>query len=123
MARPPNLPKPAPPRSPPSLDMRVEAGGFLERRSYRRRRITDGLRLLPIFGLWLFMVPLLWPGATAQLTGLSVSMSSALIYIFAVWSTLIVICALLSIGQDRAARELVEPDTAAATPPPAPKEP
>jgi hypothetical protein len=79
-----------------SLDAPVDPDSFLEKRSYRRRRMTDALRLLPILGLWLFMVPLLWPGAAARLTGMGVSMSSALIYIFAVWTGLIVLCAALS---------------------------
>ena len=34
---------------------------FLERRSYRQRRMMDALRLLPVLGLCLCMVPLLWP--------------------------------------------------------------
>jgi hypothetical protein len=84
-----------------SLDGPVEPGSFLEKRSYRRRRKTDGLRLLPVLGLWLFMVPLLWPGASARLTGLGVPMSTALIYIFAVWFALIVLCAFLSATQNR----------------------
>ena len=98
MARPPNPFKPGvAPKD--SLDTPVKAGSFLERRSYRRRRMTDGLRLLPVFGLWLFMVPMLWPGAAASLTGSAVSMSSALIYIFAVWFALILLCGQLSVSQ------------------------
>ena len=34
---------------------------FLERQSYRRRRLSEVARLMPIFGAGLFMVPLLWP--------------------------------------------------------------
>lgn len=82
------------------IDGPIEPGSFLEKRSYRRRRLTDGLRLLPILGLWLFMVPLLWPGAAARLTDTGVSMSSALLYIFCVWCVLIALCAFLSRGQD-----------------------
>lgn len=101
MVRPVQNPKTLPPRMLPSVDTPVDAGSFLEKRSYRRRRMTDGLRLLPIFGFWLFMVPLMWPGAAARLTGTAVSMSSALIYVFAVWMILIVLCAVLSKGQGR----------------------
>ena len=36
---------------------------FLERQSYRRRRLMDVARLLPILGAALFAVPLLWPRA------------------------------------------------------------
>ena len=85
-------------------DAPIDPGRFLERRSYRRRRRLDGLRLLPILGLWLFMVPLLWPGSAARLTDTGVSMSAALLYIFLVWCTLIILCAVLSWGQQRSAK-------------------
>jgi len=64
---------------------------FLERETYRRRRIMDAARLLPILGVALFAVPLLWPRpdpATpeAETVGLSV----AVLYVFGVWALLIV---------------------------------
>ena len=63
---------------------------FLETRSYRRRRVVDGLRLLPIIGAWLFLVPILWPeGAEAP------PMSAVLLYIFSVWLGLTVLAGLL----------------------------
>ena len=34
---------------------------FLERETYRRRRIMDAARLLPLLGVALFALPLLWP--------------------------------------------------------------
>ena len=84
-----------------NVDRPVDAGSFLEKRSYRRRRMTDGLRILPVFGLWLFMVPLLWPGTVVPLADAGVPMSTALIYIFLVWTVLIVLCGLLSSVQKR----------------------
>ena len=61
---------------------------FLERRSYRRRRMMDALRLLPILGGMLFMLPLFWPNADG--TGAdAVPMSTAVIYVFVVWMLLI----------------------------------
>ena len=60
---------------------------FLERRSYRLRRMMDAVRLLPLLGLGLWMVPLLWPvpggAGTAEMP-----MSTALRYLFVVWALL-----------------------------------
>ncbi|WP_299690604.1 hypothetical protein [uncultured Tateyamaria sp.] len=63
---------------------------FLERRSYRRRRMMDAVRLLPIFAALLFMLPLFWPTAP-DTPEVPVSMSTAVIYVFLVW--LMLICA------------------------------
>jgi len=59
---------------------------FLERQSYRRRRLMDAARLLPVLGALLFAVPLIWPRAGE--TG-AVQSSDAVIYIFTVWAVLI----------------------------------
>ncbi|MEP1199873.1 hypothetical protein [Tateyamaria sp.] len=63
---------------------------FLERRSYRRRRMMDALRLLPILGVFLWMLPLFWPtpadGPTAPE---AVPLSTAATYVFVVWLALI----------------------------------
>ncbi|ETW11736.1 hypothetical protein ATO8_15853 [Roseivivax marinus] len=81
---------------------------FLERRSYRRRRVRDAARLLPVLGLLGWTVPLLWPlGAAAP------RVSSALVYLFVVWAVLVAAGAALSVllargeveeDRDRAAR-------------------
>jgi hypothetical protein len=63
---------------------------FLEPQSYRRRRLMDGARILPAFGVLLWMVPLLWPTGTSDVDS-PVSTSSAMHYIFAVWGVLICI--------------------------------
>ncbi|SEO15940.1 hypothetical protein SAMN04490248_10255 [Salinihabitans flavidus] len=65
---------------------------FLERRSYRRRRLTDMIRALPVVGALLWAVPLLWP---LEGEG-TVRTSDAIIYIFSVWAGLIVVSALLT---------------------------
>ena len=64
---------------------------FLERRSYRMRRMMDAVRLLPFLGLALWMAPLMWqtPDASADPAD-AVPMSRALIYVFGVWFFLIV---------------------------------
>ncbi|WP_050930321.1 hypothetical protein [Aestuariivita boseongensis] len=63
---------------------------FLERETYRRRRIMDAARLLPILGLALFAIPLLWPTPdTAGPETDPVPMSTAVLYIFGVWAFLI----------------------------------
>ena len=60
---------------------------FLERKGYRMRRLMDAVRLVPILGLGLWMVPLLWSHPDEP--GGSVSISAALTYLFAVWILLI----------------------------------
>lgn len=56
---------------------------FLARHSYRSRRIMDFSRLLPVIGLFLFFLPLLW--------GRHGGSSAALIFLFASWFILIVL--------------------------------
>ncbi|AXI50871.1 MULTISPECIES: hypothetical protein [Sulfitobacter] len=67
---------------------------FLERRSYRFRRMMDAVRLLPLLVLAFWMVPLLWPVQDAPV-GAAVPMSHALRYVFGVWLAGIVLCFLL----------------------------
>lgn len=65
---------------------------LLERTSYRRRRIADAGRALPFLGVLLWMLPLVWSGQDAR----GVLMSSASIYLFAVWTLLIGLGLILS---------------------------
>lgn len=58
---------------------------FLERESYRRRRLGDAVRLVPFLGFVLLLLP-----------GLLTTTNDALIYIFSIWAVLIVITAILS---------------------------
>ena len=61
---------------------------FLARAGYRRRRLADMARLLPLLGLALFLVPVL----DAE-DGLSAAM---LIYLFSAWAGLIVLSAVVA---------------------------
>ena len=61
---------------------------FLERRSYRQRRMMDALRLMPVLGLMLWMRPLFWPNGDTES---GVAYSNAMIYVFGVWTLLIVL--------------------------------
>ena len=62
---------------------------FLERQSYRRRRLADSARLLPFLGGALLVLPLLWPDTEPETGG--VPLSSAIFYIFACWIGLILV--------------------------------
>lgn len=66
---------------------------FLERQSYLRRRLIDAARVLPIFGLFLFMLPLLWPSPEADTTPFIAQKG---LYIFAVWLVLVICAAVLA---------------------------
>ena len=61
---------------------------FLARESYRRRRLGDAAKLVPIVGLILFLLPLLW--AAAARTG------SGIVYIFVIWAALIILIGFIS---------------------------
>ncbi len=77
---------------------------FLERASYRRRRLRDAARLWPVFGVILILFPLLWgqSGENARTT------SGALAYIFGVWGVLI--CGALILARVLAKPEKEERD-------------
>jgi hypothetical protein len=62
---------------------------FLERRSYRRRRLIDAARMLPVVGMLLFLAPLLW-----SVSGPGTGRGG--IYLFVAWGGLIVASALLA---------------------------
>ncbi|KIN72067.1 hypothetical protein [Sulfitobacter guttiformis] len=57
---------------------------FLERRSYRRRRMMDAVRMLPLLCtvLWL-VVPLMWP--KGEQVAEHMPLSLALWYLFVIW--------------------------------------
>ncbi len=65
---------------------------FVERRTYRRRRMIDAARLLPILWLLLFLMPLLGAGNPAD----PPATSRGLIFVFVVWAGLIVCAVVLS---------------------------
>ncbi|KUJ76184.1 hypothetical protein AVO45_12770 [Ruegeria marisrubri] len=83
---------------------------FLERQSYRRRRLADAARLLPILGAGLFAIPLLWPAEPGEAD--PVTMSSAITYVFLCWAFLIVAGAAFGVAAKRMpAREAKEPES------------
>jgi hypothetical protein len=64
---------------------------FLERRTYRLRRMMDAVKLLPLLGFALWMVPLIWPlpDPADQTSADPMPMSMALLYLFGVWVFLV----------------------------------
>ena len=80
---------------------------FLERASYRQRRLRDLARLLPVLGAILFVLPLMW-----KLDGNEgLGTSDVMVYLFAIWLGLIAASALLARairpepGEDRSTEE------------------
>ena len=67
---------------------------FLERQAYKRRRMRDLARAVPIIGAVLLSIPLLWNRAAPG--GEGATTSQALVYVFAVWVFLIGLAALIS---------------------------
>lgn len=64
---------------------------FLARAAYRRRRLRDAARLLPVFGVFLVLLPILWTPVAADR-----DTATDGIYLFAVWFLLIVVAALFA---------------------------
>jgi len=62
---------------------------FLERKSYRQRRLRDVARMMPVLGVVLWLLPLAWRGENGDT-------ATTVIYIFAVWLILIGLAALIS---------------------------
>lgn len=58
---------------------------FLARHGYRRRRIMDAARVLPVLGAFLFAVPLLWSGDD----GAGPETGTGVVYLFLIWAALI----------------------------------
>lgn len=70
---------------------------FLARQPYRRRRLRDAARLLPVLGAFLVILPAMWspPGQGLRL------LSGDVIYFFTVWFLLIAVAALFARGLTR----------------------
>lgn len=91
-------------------DPKTNATLFLERRSYRRRRLMDALRLLPIVGVLLWLFPIFWPSAKdGPEAPASISMSGAVTYVFVVWFVLILSALVLWWALSKRAGETAEP--------------
>lgn len=56
---------------------------FVERQTYRRRRLVDAGRALPVLGLVLWFLPLLWLNGAEPMRA-----SQALVYLFGIWIAL-----------------------------------
>jgi hypothetical protein len=67
---------------------------FLQRRPYRRRRRIDAARLLPVFGGFLFLLPMLWEPAEAA--GRRTAQDG--VYLFVIWVGMILVAWLLAPG-------------------------
>ena len=65
---------------------------FLERRSYRRRRMADAARVLPLLGFVLVLVPILWLPAESP----TPDTVRGGVYLFTVWFGLILVAFVLS---------------------------
>lgn len=74
---------------------RPRAPLFLARTVYRKRRLRDAARLLPLLGFFLLLVPLLWDTTPGRGAGQTV------VYIFGVWAGLIGLAAYLAPGLAR----------------------
>ena len=66
---------------------------FLARSLYRKRRLSDGAKLLPIFGAVLLLLPLLWVHQSGPERS---STATKWVYLFIVWSFLILAAACLA---------------------------
>lgn len=80
---------------------------FLARETYRRRRLIDALRFLPVVGLLLFLAPLV--GGAGYLR----STAKSGVFLFAVWFGLIVAAWGLGrlLARAPAAGDPLDPDT------------
>lgn len=83
---------------------------FLERKSYRRKRIMDGARALPLLGSVLILLPALWT------KGGEMGTAGEAVYVFALWIWLIVVAALLSRPLHAALRRASKPPVSEETP-------
>ncbi len=72
---------------------------FLAKEGYRRRRLHDAARLVPVFGLFLLLLPILW--APAETSARDTSADG--MYLFGIWAALILTAAGLAPGLRRTA--------------------
>ena len=74
---------------------------FLERRTYRRNRLQDGARLMPVLGALLFFGPVF---ILTSDTGVGGATARWLVYFLLVWLGLVGLSAGLSLALGRASR-------------------
>lgn len=63
---------------------------FLERQTYRRRRIMDAARVLPVAGFVLILLPVLWSRGDGTV------IAGEALYLFALWFVLVLAAAALA---------------------------
>lgn len=66
---------------------------FAERQTYRRHRLRDAARFLPVVGIVLVLVPLLWIGDDKE----AFRTSTAIEYLFVVWGGLVAVAFVISL--------------------------
>ena len=64
---------------------------FVQRRTYRSRRMADAARMLPILGAILFFLPLLWKDGEG-----GARTAGVMVYLFLVWVLLAMLAGILS---------------------------
>ena len=77
---------------------------FLARETFRRRRLMDAARVLPFAGLFLVLLPMLWPAPAGE----APNAAREGVYLFIVWFALVVAAWALS----RRLATVMEPDPA-----------
>ncbi len=87
-------------------------GIFLERKIYRRRRLIDGAKLLPLLAGLMFLLPALIAGAQSE--G-GASTATRLVYFFFVWLAMIMAAATVARTLDRSENELAKDGATSAT--------
>ena len=65
---------------------------FLERQSYKQRRLIDMIKVLPLVGGLLWATPMLWRNGDDG----DVKTSSAIIFVFLVWIALVTLSSFLA---------------------------
>jgi hypothetical protein len=86
---------------------------FVEREAYRRRRLIDAARILPLAGLVALLMPVLWVASGGTDT------AAEALYLFGLWALLIGTAGALS----RPLRDEQERECAGPAAPPRPKAP
>lgn len=71
---------------------------FVERQTYRRRRLVDAARALPVLGVLLWLLPLLWAVPDTPPRA-----STGLIYVFVIWCGLPLMAGVLIRAMNRRA--------------------
>jgi len=81
---------------------------FVEPRNYRTRLMVDGLRVLPMAGIFLIAMPLFWGGSQD-----SVKSSAVMLFLFGVWIGLIFLNYLITrrISKERAWLDPINSET------------